>query len=246
MFSYKFLLAMFRTIIILTVILFSANITAAYEVSNKKIFYEKYMPDGRVVRVMKSSSVKMSPKPEKDYMQIGDLKLKVVRGENQTDKYSMIIKDGNSEIITAWEKVVITPKFTLTQPGRNKVCNFTIHDIQMKGDRTAVLFSDGTYENLLMLETVGHGPDGVRRVLSSKCLDPNGQLSLNIISTVAKGYLVWLDNCLYIIAEIVSGADLLWELKSDKSEKDIFSQVSGPFSLHGFIREKGQSGSRAE
>ncbi len=230
-------------IILITAILFPVTIATA---SDNKIFYEKYMPDGRVVRVMKSSSVKMSPKPEKEYEQIGDLKLFYGGPEEiQTDKYSMIIKDGNSEIITEWEKVLKNSKSRLTHPGRQKHLNFTIHDIQMKGDRTAVFFSDGTNKNLPMLETVGPDSDGVWRVLSSKCLDPDGQLSLSI-TTVVKGYLVWPDNSLYIIAKNVGGAYLLWELKSDKSEKDVFSQISGPFCLHSFIREKGQSASRAE
>ncbi len=55
----------------------------------------------------------------------------------------------------------------------------------MKGDQAAVFFTS----EKLMLEIVGLAPDGVFRVLSSTCLDPNRQGGA-YLPTVAKGYLV--------------------------------------------------------
>ncbi len=237
---------MLRYTILLTVIMVSVTTATAADIgSGSKVFYEKYLPDGRVVKILKNTSFQKYPKRKKTYEWPKEwpdnMKIIVTSPVWQIDNYSMSIINGNSENITVWEKEIKTDKSRVRHPGRDKYLNFTVHDIQIKDDRAVIFFSDGK----LMLETLGRDTDGIWRVLSGKCLDPNRQTA-TYLPTVTKGHLVWLDNGLYIITKTVTGLHSFWVLRSDKSEKDIFSQISGPFSLHVFISEKGQSGSQAE
>ncbi len=110
----------------------------------------------------------------------------------------------------------------------------------MKGDSTAVFFSD----KKLMLEIVGPGPDGVSRVLSGKCLVKTQSAVCPL--TVINGQLLWFENGLYAVTKILIGGNAIWVLKTDKSEKDIISQISGPFNFYRIIRDEEQSPSRAD
>ncbi len=213
---------MIRCAIILTAtILFS--VTIAIVADNNKIFYEKYLPDGRVVRILKSTSFRKPPEPENPYRWLGNRKYAVVAREYQLDRYSMVIEDGNSKSIAEWEKEVKIHKGEWVSP----VVSFTVHDIQAKDDRTAILFS----EKEVFLEVVCQDSAGVYKVVFSKSLAKQSG-SVPYFSSIKKGQLIWLDNALYVMANTLLEDTEFWVLRNAKAESEVFDGISGPFFFH--------------
>ncbi len=226
---------MLRYTILLTAILISVTSSTAADIGNSKVFYKKYLPDGRVVKILKNISSRKPPEPENPYRWLGNHKYAVVAREYQLDRYSMVIKDGNSESIAEWEKEVKIYKGEWVSP----IVSFTVHDIQAKDDRIAILFS----EKEVVAEVIGRDSDGVYKVIFSKTLAEQSA-SVPLFTCVKKGLLVWLDDGLYVIADALTHDTEFWIFKNAKAESDVFSEVSGPFSFYRIIKNK--EGSIAE
>ncbi len=221
---------MLRYTILLTAILISVTSSTAADIGNSKVFYENYLPDGRVIKILKNTSFWKSPEPENPYEWIGNLKIVNIAQEYQIDRYSMIIKNGNSESIAEWGKKIELIKGEWVSP----VVSFTVHDIQAKDDRIAILFS----EKEVFLEVICPDSAGVYKVLFSKSLAKQSG-SVPYFSSIKKGgQLMWLDNALYVMANTLMEDTEFWELKNAKAKSDVFDGISGPFFFYRIIKDK--------
>ncbi len=202
---------MIRYTILMTVLFLSAAFVIAADKGSSKIFYEKYLPDGRIVKILKTTSFKKYPKPKKPELpkEWPENMIAVVSPLWRIDNYSMIILHNNSKTVTVWKKEIRTPETNQAEPP-NKLADFKIHDIQAGNDRIAILFS----ENKVTLEVVDLGSHGVYKVLSSKCL-ASRQSETNP-SSIIKGKIIWLYDELYIILKTFMRGTEIWMLKGDK------------------------------
>ncbi len=196
---------MLRYTFLLAAVMITAISACAAE-DKGSIVYEKYLPDGRIARVMKHTSF-----PESD-----------VAKEYQTDRYSMTVTGGKAAV---WGKELIIRKADSQNPGSV----IRIHDVQVKGSQTAILFTRGE----IFAEVTGPGSDGTGKTLFSKSLPGKSPSSA---SHIKQGQMAWLEDALYIVA--VTGDDtVFWVLKNAMVKTEIFSRISGPFSSSEIIKE---------
>ncbi len=200
MFRYTFLLA---AIIILI-------ISACTAEDKSSIIYEKYLPDGSIARVMKFTSF-----PESD-----------AEKEYQTDRYSMVITDGRFGKTAVWSKELKIRKADSQSPGSV----IRIHDVQVKGEQTAILFAKGE----IFAEVAGPDSDRTLKTLFSKSLPGKSSSSA---PRIKQGQMAWLADALYIVAATGSDDTVFWVLKNSLVKTEVFNRISGPFSSSEIVKE---------
>lgn len=199
---------MLRYTFLLAAVMISA-ISAFTAEEKNSIIYEKYLPDGRIVRVMRHTSFLRSD----------------VAKEYQTDRYSMTVTGGKAAL---WGRELIIRKADSQNPGSV----IRIHDVQVKGDLTAILFTRGE----IFAEVTGPGSDGTGKTLFSRSLPGKPPSSA---PHIRQGQMAWPEDALYIVA--ATGDDtVFWVLKNAVAKTEIFSRISGPFSSSEIIKEPGR------
>lgn len=232
-----------RYAIFIVAILISVSVVKAAEIDNSKIFYEKYLTDGRAVKIMKNSSFIKIPGSKKGVLVKewpADLPVEwkdstriyvAPRNDYWLDKYTMVITDGKTGSITVWEKEIEREMLQKGEP-TFEFDDFKVHDLlQVKKNKLAVLFS----ENETFLEIIGMDSDGVCKMLFSKSLARQSPSSPNCI---IEGQLLWFDNAMYVIARTLAEETVFWIFKYNSVKKGIFSRISGPFSFYRIIEDK--------
>ncbi len=211
---------MFRYTFLVAAIIISA-ISACTADDKNSIIYEKYLPDGSIARVMKRTSFPESD-AEKDY---------------QTDRYSMIITGGKSGKTAVWSKELRIRKADSQNPGTfiriHDVQVNRIHDEQVKGDLTVILFTKG---GETFAEVTGAGKTLFSKSLAGK--SPSSAMSIK------QGQMVCFEDDLYAVAVVyivaVSESDdtVLWILQNTLVKTEIITRIRGPFHSSEIISDK--------
>ncbi len=121
----------------------------------------------------------------------------------------VLSEKAHPESIKVWEKEIKRKILHKSEPP-DKFADFKIHDVQMKDDQTAILFS----KRKVVIETIAPDQNGIRKVILSKSFPPT-QSGTNP-STIVKGKLVWLYDELHIIMRTMMRGTEFWMLKGGK------------------------------